>query len=140
LDSPQPAWALTLVLDTSAVMTACLSTEGFREYGSERLVAPPLLWSELPSSLHEAQWRGDLEPARALEILRRFERSPMQRRSHRRLLHEAWELADHFGWAKTYDAEFVALARLLDCRLVTLDLRLRRASARLGYVIGPSEL
>jgi predicted nucleic acid-binding protein len=35
---------------------------------------------------------------------------------------------------------FVALARLLDCRLITLDLKLRRASARLGFVIGPTEL
>jgi predicted nucleic acid-binding protein len=49
-------------------------------------------------------------------------------------------LAEEFGWAKTYDAEFVALAGLLRCRLITLDLRLRRASARLGYVIGPTEL
>jgi integrase len=36
-----------------------------------------------------------------------------------------------FGWAKTYGANYVALARLLDCRLVTLDARLRRGTARL---------
>jgi len=44
------------------------------------------------------------------------------------------------GWAKTYDAEYVALARLLSCRLVTLDARLRRGADRLGFVVAPQEL
>jgi predicted nucleic acid-binding protein len=52
----------------------------------------------------------------------------------------AWDLADRLGWAKTYDAEYVALARLLECRLVTLEPRLRRAANRLGFVVTPSEL
>lgn len=49
-------------------------------------------------------------------------------------------MADEFGWAKTYDAEYVALALLLKCRLVTVDARLRRATERLGITIGPTEL
>jgi predicted nucleic acid-binding protein len=44
------------------------------------------------------------------------------------------------GWAKTYDAEYLALARLLGCRVVTLDLRLRRGADRLGLVVTPGEL
>jgi predicted nucleic acid-binding protein len=36
---------------------------------------------------------------------------------------EAWRIADELGWAKTYDANYVALARLLGCKLVTLDAR-----------------
>jgi predicted nucleic acid-binding protein len=35
---------------------------------------------------------------------------------------------------------YVALARILGCRLVTLDARLRRGTTRLGFVIGPTEL
>jgi predicted nucleic acid-binding protein len=50
------------------------------------------------------------------------------------------DVAEELGWAKTYDAEYVALARLLQCRLVTLDARLRRGADRLGFVIAPSEL
>jgi hypothetical protein len=47
-----------------------------------------------------------------------------------------WRIADEMGWAKTYDAEFVALAALLRGRLVT-DVRLRAA---LGFVVRPTEL
>ena len=49
-------------------------------------------------------------------------------------------MADELGWAKTYDANYVALARILVCRLVTRDARLRRGTARFGFVIGPTEL
>jgi predicted nucleic acid-binding protein len=40
----------------------------------------------------------------------------------------------------TYDAEYVALARLLGCRLFTVDERLRRGAGRLVEVVGPREL
>lgn len=53
---------------------------------------------------------------------------------------EAWRIAHDFGWAKTYDAEYVALAKLNDCRLVTIDGRLRRGADRLGFVVTPAEL
>ena len=52
----------------------------------------------------------------------------------------AWLVADELGWAKTYDAEYIALARLLKTRLLTLDARLLRATERLGFVIGPDRL
>lgn len=52
----------------------------------------------------------------------------------------AWRIADDFGWAKTYDAEYVALAKLSECLLVTLDARLRRGADRLGFVKTPEEL
>jgi len=70
----------------------------------------------------------------------RIENGPVEERRHRSLGAHAWELADRFGWAKTYDAEYVALAELLGCRLVTLDLRLRRSTERLGFVVVPHEL
>jgi predicted nucleic acid-binding protein len=47
---------------------------------------------------------------------------------------------DRLGWASTYDAEYVALAKISDCRLVTVDGRLRRGADRLGFVVTPSEL
>ena len=58
----------------------------------------------------------------------------------RRLGLEAWNIADEPRMGKTYDAEYVALARLLRCRLVTVDLRLRRGAGRLGFVVLPTEV
>jgi predicted nucleic acid-binding protein len=44
------------------------------------------------------------------------------------------------GWAKTHDAEYLALAQLLGCRFVTLDARLHQGAARLGFVVSPTAL
>lgn len=129
-----------LVLDASVALAAGLATDGFAEFASEQLVAPPLMWSEARSSLHELLWRREItsEDAEATRV--RIESCPVEQRSHPRLGNEAWGIAETFGWAKTYDGEYVALARLLGCRLVTLDARLRRATDRLGFVVGPNEL
>jgi predicted nucleic acid-binding protein len=80
--------------------------------------------------------------ALAKQALERFlagEVSITERR-HRNLTVTAWEIAAELGWAKTYDAEYLALARLLDTRVVTLDMRLRRGAERLGLVVVPAEL
>jgi predicted nucleic acid-binding protein len=53
---------------------------------------------------------------------------------------EAWRIASDLGWAKTYDAEYLASANLLGCRVLTLDMRLRRGAERLGLVVRPAEL
>jgi predicted nucleic acid-binding protein len=52
----------------------------------------------------------------------------------------AWKVADELGWAKTYDAHYVALAQLLKCRLVTVDERMLRGVARLKIAVRPREL
>src|SRR5680860_1468276 len=56
---------------------------------------------------------------------------------YRKLGEVAWRLSEELGWAKTYDAEYLALALHLDCRFVTLDGRLSRGADRLGFVIEP---
>ena len=129
-----------LVLDSNVVLRACASENGFARFGGEELVSPPLMWSEARSGLHEALWRREMTANHASETFERLEAAPVQARTHRQLRRRAWLLAGELGWAKTYDAEYVALATLLDCRLVTLDARLRRGAARLGLVIGPDEL
>lgn len=53
------------------------------------------------------------------------------------LRREAWRIADQLGWPRTYDAEYLALAHLLRCRLMTIDDRLRRGAGHIVEMIGP---
>lgn len=98
------------------------------------------MWIESVSTLHAMIWRGELQREQAEAVLNRVLSAPVRRREPDGLAREAWKVADELGWAKTYDANYVALARLLACRLVTLDARMRRGTARLGFVVGPIEL
>jgi predicted nucleic acid-binding protein len=129
-----------LVVDSSAVVQACLAAEGFALLGDEDLVAPPLLWSETSSVIHELAWRREISGALASAAFGALLRAPVAARAPGRLRSEAWRIADDLGWAKTYDAEYVALARLLSCRLLTIDDRLRRGAARVVEIVGPDDL
>lgn len=129
-----------LVLDASVALPACASRDGFDVFGAEELIAPPLLWSESRSALHEALFRREISAVQALRTLEALDRAPIRARTPRRLSRRAWDLANDMGWAKTYDAEYLALAQLLACRFVTLEARLHRGAARLGFVVSPAEL
>jgi predicted nucleic acid-binding protein len=129
-----------LVIDASAAVQASLSPDGFALLRAEELVAPGLLWSEGLSVLHELSWRGTISRALAGEALARFAAAPIVPNRPVRLAEEAWRVADELGWAKTYDAEYLALARLLRCRLLTLDARLRRRASSVVEIVGPTEL
>ena len=122
------------------MVRACVQPTGFALFGDQRLVAPPLMWSEFRSAVHEAYRRNEITAAEAARMRTHLRDSPVDMVADSRLDDEAWRIADLLGWAKTYDAEYVALANLLDCRFVTVDLRLRRGADRLGFVITPSEL
>ena len=129
-----------IVIDASAAIHASLPANGFAVLRAQELIAPALPWSEVPSVLHELAWRGTVSSELAREALGRFLSAPIGTRRHSRLTSEAWRLADELGWAKTYDAEYVALARLMRCRLLTLDGRLRRGASGVVEVLTPTEL
>lgn len=129
-----------LVIDANVAVAACSSSGGFDRFGKRDLVAPGLMWSEALSTLHLLKWRSELTTEEAEDARTSLESCPVERREPRELGDETWRVADELGWAKTYDAEYVALARLLECKLVTLDGRLRRGADRLGLVIAPLEL
>lgn len=103
-------------------------------------IAPPLLWSEASSALHELAHRGELDAATSDAAIGQLDDLAITRRTWPRLHVEAARIARQLGWARTYDAEYVALARLSGARLLTLDARLRRGAGRLVSIIGPTDL
>ena len=129
--------SLTLVVDASVLIGAVLGELGERELPSDEIVAPPLAWSEASSVLHETVWRGERTVEFGREALVRLLALPVMPRAPRELRPEAWRIADALGWAKTYDAEYLALASILRCDLATLDSGLRSGAARVGIGIRP---
>jgi predicted nucleic acid-binding protein len=129
-----------LVVDAAVVITACLSEIGFKALSRDELVAPHLMWSEASSVLHELRWRKEISGELATIALDRLGAAEVSPRRPKGLIEEAWRVADRLGWAKTYDAEYLALARLLKCRLLTTDMKLKAAGSGLVNVIGPADL
>jgi len=129
-----------LVIDASTAIDLCLAPNGFAPLKDEDLLAPSLILSETLSVLHELRWRNEIPEEMARFALNRRAKMPVRIDQPSTLSEEAWRIADDFGWAKTYDAEYVALAHLNGCRLVTVDARLRRGADRLGFVVTPAEL
>jgi predicted nucleic acid-binding protein len=128
-----------LVIDANVAIAACARPSGFDDLKDE-LAAPPLLWSEARSTLHLQAAKGEISAERAELLHDRLNTASIQRLDPPNLGEEAWRIADELGWGRTYDAEYVALAKILGCRLVTLDTRLRRGADRLGLVVTPAEL
>jgi predicted nucleic acid-binding protein len=131
---------LRLVIDASVAVAAAANPIGFERFRRFALAAPPLMWIEAVSTLHAMVWRGELRREQVESMRDRVLKAPVRRREPGGLAREAWKVADEMGWAKTYDANYVAPARLLSCKLVTLDAKMRRGTARLGFVVGPTEL
>lgn len=132
-----------LVVDANVIVEVTLErlgAEALGTLGDEQLVAPWLLWSEVPAALSAMIFRAEVSHELGEAALERLDAIDVEPRHPDSLIVEAWRIAKERGWAKTYDAEYLALAQLLGCRLVTLDGPLWRATRQLGYVVTPEEL
>ncbi|MDQ4149549.1 MAG: type II toxin-antitoxin system VapC family toxin [Actinomycetota bacterium] len=129
-----------IVLDASVALDALLSPKGMDSIASHELAAPPIMWSEVTAALREAVWRRLLTRQSGLEGLARLETAPIKRSSPEGLQREAWLIAEQLGWARTYDAEYVALAKLTNSLLLTRDARLKRAAGDLVEVVDPTQI
>ncbi len=135
------AGSVRLVIDASVAVRLALEASGFQLLTDRHeLSAPPLLWSESLSVLHELAWRREISVGLGGVASKRLLSAPVAPAAPPGLLAEAWRVADEAGWAKTYDAEYVAAARLTDRPLVTLDSRLSRGAARFIDVRTPADL
>lgn len=119
------------VLDASAAVTVLSTAAGFAGLPGASFAAPPLLWSAITSVLHRAVVRNQASTELGRAVLQRLEDAPIRHEQPPGLYAAAWDVADALDWSKTYDAEYLALARILECPLVTLDERQRRAAVRL---------
>lgn len=122
---------MAFVVDANVVFELVSAPGAVNRLAGDDPVAPPLLWPEVRSALHVARWRGLLteEDARLGRGL--LESDAFEERRHPRLGEEAWAIADSLGWSKTYDAEYLALARLFQVPIATFDQRVARAAERL---------
>lgn len=130
---------MTLVIDASAATALCMADGGFGLV-SDTLVAPVLLRSEVLSALQGMQWRGEISQQLAAIGLDRLMKAPVRLASRVEVWRRAAAVATSLGWAKTYDAEYVALALLHGVPLLTIDDRLRRRAMALVEVLTPSDL
>lgn len=131
---------MILVLDSSAGLRAAQSSAAAAVLAPHDLIAPTLWRSETRSAVHEALWRRELDDAGVRVVLDGLAALGVKLQDPDGLHDTAWAVADELGWAKTYDAEFVALARMTGSVVLTTDARLRRGADRTGLVISPDEL
>jgi predicted nucleic acid-binding protein len=110
---------VTLVIDASAALYLLASERGIEPFASFELASPALLWSEVTSVLNETRWRGELSRAPAQTAFDRLLASPIDRRGDDGSYRDARELARTLGWARTYEAEYAAVARALEVDLMS---------------------
>jgi predicted nucleic acid-binding protein len=130
----------TFVVDANVLVQACIEADRLGPLAGHELLAPPIAPSEALSSLHELRYRGEISAELAAAALERLESIQYDVRAPHNLARAAWEIAESLGWAKTYDAEYVALARIIGRPLVTLNARLRRGAGEIARIVGPADL
>lgn len=118
-----------IVVDASTLVTALVDEGAPGALARERtagadLHVPHLTDVEVLSALRWRVLAGRLQRDRAASVMRDYTALALERWSHGALLPRAWELRDALT---AYDAQYVALAELLDAPLVTCDGPLARA-------------
>lgn len=91
------------------------------EFEGADVAAPANLDAEVLNALRGLVRRGTLREPRARLALRRLRTAEIERTPIPPLLERAWTLRDNLT---AYDALYVALARELECPLLTADRRL----------------
>jgi len=118
-----------VVLDASAAISASIA-DGWGALSSWDLTAPTLLWSEAAAGIRQLAYRGELSADEERLALDRLLAAPVAAVHSSELVREAFDLAKELGWPKTYDAEYIVLARRLDIALLTRDGRLAATAGR----------
>jgi predicted nucleic acid-binding protein len=117
-----------IVIDASALVELLtrspLAVKIDQIIGDAELIAPDVLNPEVLQSLRGLERGGRLTSARASMAVAQLVESRIQCIPTSGLLNEAWSMRANVS---AYDACYVALARMLDCPLLTTDRPLTRA-------------
>ena len=110
-----------IVVDASAALSALLNDGPARQaLAEDQLHAPHLVDSEVASGLRRRLAAGQITADDGWTALGTWRRLGLTRYAVHPLLHRVWQLRDNFS---AYDAGYVALAELLNCALITADVR-----------------
>ena len=124
----RPSAPSVIVIDASALVELLLGSKRGerveRSIGDADLVAPDLVNPEVVQSLRGLERGGKLTSARATKAIARLAESEISRVPTGVLLGEMWSMRANLS---AYDACYVALARALDCPLLTADKPLAQA-------------
>ena len=119
---------MPVVVDASALVELLLRRERapavVQAVGGTQMVAPDVINPEVLWALRRRERRGTLRPDRARQAVEDLLDAPLRRFPTLELLPVVWPLRAN---VTSYDACYVALARELDCALVTADRKLSRA-------------
>ena len=85
--------------------------------------------------MRQLEYRRDISRREAAAALSLLLAAPVETVPSRELITPAFDLAVQLGWAKTYDAEYVALARQLGAPLLTIDAALAATARRFVAVV-----
>ena len=132
---------MALCLDASVAVAAFMPDPSRREAQDfvaasisrgERLVAPPLLLAETTSVLRRYVHLGTLQHDEAVAALQDLLASPLHLNDRPHIYPRALELARRLGHGRAYDVQYLAVAEMESCPIVTLDRGLHESARTLG--------
>lgn len=130
---------MRVVVDANVLVSACYSL-ALGPLDGHQLLAPAHARSEVLSTIREMAYRGEIPTTSVEGAVEFLYGLGLVIRDDLDLARRAYDVAERLGWAKTYDAAYVALASIEGIALVTLDARLRRGAADLVTIMSPDDL
>lgn len=119
-----------IAIDASALVELLLQTPTgqavARLVAGAQLIAPDVVNPETVQALRGLERGGSLDGERADKAISALAACPVKIVPMRGLIADAWSLRANLS---AYDAFYVALARALDCPLLTTDVSMQRAPA-----------
>jgi len=130
---------VTVVLDASALVAGLAESRPEGRWAESiiavgNLVAPEFVLAEATNSLRRLELAGELSSSQADAGRRDVLRVNLELYDFAPFTDRVWELRHNLS---SYDATYVALAEWLACPLVTLDIRLSRASGPRCEILTP---